>query len=197
MSGLFGGDEYEPEESEAKLALAEQAAVMMQRYGDIFVPLENSYIESSFRQFGDQAYDSAMGRATSRAAGLYEDAAQDLLATNIQAGLDPTSGRFQGDSQALMAAKARGVGEAGANAGINQTDAAYGNIANIVRMGQGLASDATAGAIDVANNAFDATRTEALDDFSRISGLRNMAGTFTGGLAGFGYNAMNQGGGYG
>jgi hypothetical protein len=193
----MGGGDYEPEESEAKLALAERAAIMLQRYGDVFVPLENSYIDSSFRQFGDQAYDSAMGRATTRAAGIYEDAERDLYASNFQAGLDPTSGRFQGDSQALMAAKARGVGEAGANAGINNTDAAYANIANIVRMGQGLASDSTTGAIDVANNAFDASRTQALDQFSNISGLRNIAGTMTGGLAGFGYNAANQGGRYG
>ena len=42
-----GGDAPEPEESAAKLALAETAASNLRRYSEVFVPLENLYIDKS------------------------------------------------------------------------------------------------------------------------------------------------------
>lgn len=185
---MGGGGGYEPEESEAKLALAEQAAVMLQRYGEVFVPLENSYIESSFRQFGDQAYQGAMGRAQTQAMGLYENAIADQQRGAFNRGFDPSSGAFQAESESLRAAQARGAGMAGAMAGINNTDSAYGNLTNIVRMGQGLANEATSGQIDLANNAFAASRDQAQNDFSRVNSLRSLAGTGAGMAAGYGLN---------
>ena len=190
----MGGGDYEPEESEAKLALAEQAAVMMQRYGDVFVPLENSYIESTFRQFGDQAYQGAMGRAQTRAMGLYDDAIADQQRGAFNRGFDPSSGAFQSESASLAAAAARGAGLAGANAGIDNTDSAYGALTGVVRMGQGIANEATAGQIELAGNAFQNSRASAMDDFSRVSSLRSMAGTAAGMGAGYG---LNQYGNYG
>lgn len=189
----MGGGDYEPEESEAKLALAEQATYYAQRYGDVFVPLENSVIESTFRQFGDQAYEGAMGRAQTQAMGLYDQAIADQQRGAFNRGFDPGSGAFQSESESLAAAAARGAGMAGANAGIDQTDMAYGNLTGVVRMGQGLANEATAGQIELAGNAFDASRAAAQDDFSRISSLRNMAGTAAGLGAGYGLNQYGGG----
>jgi hypothetical protein len=59
---MGGGGGYEPEEQESKLALAEQAANALQRYGDVFVPLENMSIQDSFNRFGEQAYTPWVGQ---------------------------------------------------------------------------------------------------------------------------------------
>jgi hypothetical protein len=190
----MGGGDYEPEESEAKLALAEQAAISLQRYGDVFVPLENQFIESSFRRFDDQAYDSAIGQAQTQAMGLYERAIQDQQSAAFGRGFDPTSGAFQGESEALRAAQARGVGLAGANAGIDNTDQAYAGLTGVVRMGQGLATDAMSGQIDLAQNALDRGNAQARQDFQNISSLRSLAGTGAGIASGYGLNNYGGGG---
>ena len=43
-----GGSAKRPDESEAYRALAEQSATYFNRYRDVFVPLENQYIQSVF-----------------------------------------------------------------------------------------------------------------------------------------------------
>ena len=53
----FGGGGDEPRESESKNALAQQAANALSRYGDVFVPLENMYINDTKAMFADGASD--------------------------------------------------------------------------------------------------------------------------------------------
>lgn len=182
MSGGGGG---KPEELESKKALAEQAAISLQRYGQIFVPLENSYIQSTMNQFGDQAYQDRMGQAATQAAGVYETGMADFQnAAMMQRGLDPSMGAYQNESAALRAAQARGVGQAMSDAGISNTDQAYQGLANIVKMGQGLATDTMQGQMELAQNQIDRVSAQAQRDFGASSSLRNLAGTVTGAGAG-------------
>ena len=51
MSG--GGGDTRVREPRAQAALAEQAAINLKRYGDIFVPLENQFIETTLEKFND------------------------------------------------------------------------------------------------------------------------------------------------
>ena len=55
-----GGGGSDPKEQESKLALAQQAANALQRYGDVFVPLENMYIDDTKAMFAEGASDQAM-----------------------------------------------------------------------------------------------------------------------------------------
>ena len=45
----MGGGGEDPKEAESKLALAEQAAISLRRYGEVFVPLENQLIDQTIR----------------------------------------------------------------------------------------------------------------------------------------------------
>lgn len=183
---MGGGGGYEPEEQESKLALAEQAANALQRYGDVFVPLENMSIQDSFNRFGDQAYTDTMGRATTNTAGIYEPKQAELAQAAFQRGLDPTSGAFQADAGALAQAKARGMGLSGASAGLDNTDQAYQGIGNWIRAGQGLATDTMSGNIALAQAGIDRAGAQAEKDFSKSSSLRTVAGTGAGMAAGYG-----------
>ena len=124
MSG--GGGDTRVAEMESKEALAEQAAISLQRYGEIFVPLENQYIETTLNQFSDQNYTNAMGQAATQAAGVYEQGMADFQnAAMMQRGLDPSMGAYREESAALRAAQARGMGQAMSDAAITNTDKGY------------------------------------------------------------------------
>jgi len=192
MSGGGGG---KPEELESKEALAQQAAISLQRYGEIFVPLENQYIQSTLNQFSDQNYDSSIGRAATQAAGAYEEGMSDFQnAAMMQRGLDPSMGAYQGESAALRTAQARGMGQAMSDAGITNTDQAYQGLANIVKMGQGLATDSMSGQMQLAQNQMDRVTAQRDRDFGASSSLRNVAGTVTGMGAGTAYGLKGCGG---
>lgn len=194
MSG--GGGDTRVAEMESKEALAQQAAISLQRYGQIFVPLENQYIQSTLNQFSDQNYNNAMGQAATQAAGVYEQGMADMQnAAIMNRGLDPSMGSFQQESAALRAAQARGMGQAMTDAALTNTDQAYQGLTNIVRMGQGLATDTMSGQMELAQNQRDRIGAQAERDFGASSSLRNVAGTI-GGMgagAGFGLN-RNYGG---
>lgn len=171
-----GGGGNEPKEMESKLALAEQAANALQRYGSTFVPLENAYIQDTLNQFGQPAYDRSMAAATTQTAGIYEGGLRDLNRGAFNRGFDPMSGAFQGESNALRSAQARGMGLAGADAGLGNTDAAYQGLANVIKMGQGLQTEAVSGNIERLQSSVDRAGSQAERDFARSSSIQNIAG---------------------
>lgn len=181
-----GGGDNRVAELESKMALAEQAAISLQRYGETFVPLENAYIQDQFDRFGDQAYGDMMGRATSQTTSIYEDGLADLNRGAFQRGYDPTSGAYQAESGALRAAQARGVGLATAGAGITNTDAAYEGLGNVIAMGQGLQTNTVAGNIDRLQTGLDRAGAQAERDFARSSSIQQIAGTGAGMTASYG-----------
>lgn len=181
-----GGGDTRVEELESKMALAEQAAVNLQRYGETFVPLENAYIQDQFDRFGEGAYNDMMGRAASQTTSIYEDGLTDLNRGAFQRGYDPTSGAYQAESGALRAAQARGVGLATAGAGLANTDAAYEGIGNVIAMGQGLQTNTVAGNIDRLQSGLDRASAQAERDFARSSSIQQIVGTGAGMTANYG-----------
>ena len=99
---MCGGGGDDPKEQESKLALAQQAANALQRYGEVFVPLENMFISDTKAMFEDGASDQAMAAAQNQTSAIYEQGFNDMRGAQFQAGLDPMSGRAQGESNALV-----------------------------------------------------------------------------------------------
>jgi len=182
----FGGGGSDPKEQESKLALAQQAANALQRYGDVFVPLENMYIDDTQAMFADGASDQAMAAAQNQTSAIYEQGFNDMRGAQFQAGLDPLSGRAQGESNALREAQARGMGLAGSDAGLSYTDAAYQGLGNVIAMGQGLQTQAVAGNIDRMQSSLDRAGATAKRDFQNSQSLASIAGTGAGMAAGYG-----------
>jgi hypothetical protein len=178
-----GGGGYEEKEPASKLALAQQAATSLQRYGEIFVPLENAFIQDSLNAFGDDSYDSAMGQASTGISKMYEENTPQLQTQAFQGGLDPTSGAYGGKMDSIYAAQARSMGQGAANAGIRQTDNAYGGLQNVVRAGQGLQTEAMQGNVSRMNDQLKLAQTQAESDYTKRSGTANILGTVAGATA--------------
>ena len=80
------------------------------------------------------------------------------------------------------------------DAGLTNTDQAYQGLANIVKMGQGLATDSMSGQMQLAQNQMDRVTAQRDRDFGASSSLRNVAGTVTGMGAGTAYGLKGYGG---
>jgi hypothetical protein len=175
-----GGGGYEEKEPESKTALARQAANALKRYGKVFVPLENAFIEDSLNSFGDDAYGDAMGQTSTSIAKMYEDKMPAYTKQTFAGGIDPTSGAYAGKTDSIMAAKARSMGEGAANAGIRQTDNAYAGLQNVVKAGQGLQTDTMQGNVSRMNDQLALAGTQAESDFASRSNTAGIAGTVAG-----------------
>ena len=180
-----GGGDTRVREPESQAALAEQAAINLRRYGDIFVPLENQFIETSMAQFDDRNYERAMGNAATRVAGLYESGMADFNQAAFSRGLDPTSGAYRAESSALREAQARGMGQAMADSAMSNTDQGLGGLTAIVRMGQGLSNDAMEGQLSLAQNQSERANRQAQMAFQNNQSIANIAGTGIGMGAGY------------
>ena len=183
---MCGGGGDDPKEQESKLALAQQAANALQRYGEVFVPLENMFISDTKAMFEDGASDQAMAAAQNQTSAIYEQGFNDMRGAQFQAGLDPMSGRAQGESNALREAQARGMGLAGSDAGLGYTDAAYQGLGNVIAMGQGIQTQAVEGNIDRMQSSLDRAGAAAQADFAKSQSLASIAGTGAGMAAGYG-----------
>ena len=172
----MGGGDTRVKEPESQQALAEQAAISLRRYGEIIVPLENQFMETTMETFNDQNYADAMGRASSRVAGIYERGLNDFEQTAMNKGIDPSSGRFMAESSALRAAQARGMGTGMADSGMGNTDQGLAGLTSIVRQGQGL---------ETANNQTGRAINQANMDFQNNNSLASVAGTAVGATAGY------------
>ena len=182
----FGGGGDKPREVESKNALAQQAANALSRYGDVFVPLENMYINDTKAMFADGASDLSMAATQNQTAAIYEQGFGDMRGAQFQMGLDPNSGRALGESNALREAQARGMGLAGSDAGLASTDAAYQNLSNVIQMGQGLQAQAVDGNISRMQGSLDRADSAAQRDFANSQSIASIAGTGAGMAAGYG-----------
>ena len=185
---MCGGGGDKPEDTEVRIALAEQAATYLNQYGKYFYDAENDYITSVQNQFSDNNYNRAVAAGMQQASAQYERAIGDMRSEAFNRGFDPGSGAFQSESESLRSAQARGMGLAGADRGISNTDMGFAGLQNVVKMGQGQQTDAFQGQMDLADAASARITDQAKSDFSRSTSLQNLAGTAVGMGAGYGLN---------
>lgn len=182
---MGGGGDTRVREPESQQALAEQAAINLERYGRLIVPLENQFMETTMETFNDQNYGNVMGQASTQIAGLYEGGINDFRDAAFNKGVDPSSGRFGAESSALRAAQIRGMGTGAADAGLTNTDQGLAALTGIVRQGQGLENDSMQGQIALANSQMGRATSQANLDFQRNNSLASVAGTAAGMTAGY------------
>ncbi|MBT8450151.1 MAG: hypothetical protein KJO69_10700 [Gammaproteobacteria bacterium] len=189
---MCGGGGYTEKEPESKLALAQQAAVSLQRYGETFVPLENAFIQDNLNAFGESAYKGSMGRASNQIAQMYENQMPDYQKEIFTAGIDPTSGAYQGKIDSIQKAKARSMGQGISAAGIDQSTNAYAGLQNVVKAGQGLNTDVLQGNVSRMNDQMSLAQTQASKDFADRSSTQQIAGTIAGAGAGIYANQASK-----
>lgn len=187
----MGGGDTRVREPESQLALAERAAMDLRRYGGTFVELENSLMDSTNRMFDTFAYNDVMGQAATRSDAVYERGLADFNNAAFQRGLDPSSGAYIAESEALREAQARSRGGAMADSGITNTDQGLAGLANIVQMGQGRETEAMQAQASLARDQLSDITSRAQNQFSRNSSISGAYGTGLGMTAG--YALDNQG----
>jgi len=168
-----------PDTAEAK-ALAEVAALRFNRYQEVFVPLENQYMQEVFDVRDQGAYETVGGLAASGYQQEFARANDQLATEMIQQGVDPGSGVFVGQSSALRKAQAKRQGMGVADAKVGNTDRFYSGLQGLIAMGQGQAGEAIGGMQDMARSAGERAMQDAQTSFQSASGMRAGVGTFVG-----------------
>lgn len=186
MSG--GGDPKTPSESEAYKALAYQAGTYFNRYQDVFVPLENSYINSVVDVGSQENYNNSAGAAGSAFTSQYSPALLNQQRQMLAQGVDPSSGKFQSTTQNSFGNFGSSMGLGMADASASNTDRLFGGMTNLVKMGQGIQSEAMQGQIGLASASEDKARNSAQTDFMKSQSNESVAGTAAGIGAGYGLN---------
>lgn len=162
---MGGGGADRPDESEAYKALAEQSATYFNRYKEVFVPLENQYIKSVFDSGSAMAYQEAGDAATSMAQQQFDKNIGEFQSGMLARGIDPSSGKFRGNTGDKYESLGRIRGLASADAQIGNTDRFAGGIMGLVKQGQGLANEAMQGQIGLAQASEDKIRSQFATEF--------------------------------
>ena len=186
MGGGGGGEQ--PDETPAYKALATQSAEYFNRYRDVFVPLENQYIQSVLDVNKTSEYDKAAGSAGSAFTQAFSPKINEAQQNMLSAGVDPSSGAFKANTAGMYGDYGSQMGLGIADAQIGNTDRFLGGLTNVVKMGQGLASESMQGQIGLAQASEDKARSAAETAFSNRLQNQGALGTAAGMGAGLPYN---------
>ncbi len=189
---MGGGGGSDPKERASQKALAERAAIALKRYGEVFVPLENQYIGDVQNMDSPESYARVMGAASNQAQNVYEPEVALRQRDMMARGLNVNSGGYQAGSQALMEAQSRAMGQSAADAGLTQTDQKLMGMQNLVKMGQGISSEAMEGQIGLAQNRSQRLRGQLEADLGDRTAMGQAIGGAAGMAAGYGLNNMQN-----
>lgn len=190
---MGGGGGEVPDETPAYRALAEQTAQYYNRFVNVFQPLEDMYISEVFRADDASQYRKAMDSATSAVQSEFEPRLQQLgQKTLARGGVTPGSGAFSGALENPYTQLGTSLGLVAADAGINNTDRYLGGVSEVIKRGQGQASQAIQGQIGLAKTAEDKARSQAMTAFADNQQKQQMLGTGLGVGAGYGFNYFSN-----
>lgn len=175
-----GGDPKLPPDSEESKALAEVAAKRFNRYQEVFVPLENAYIKDVMDVRNQGTYETVGAMASADYAGQFAGANTQLADEMVQQGVDPSSGVFVGNSNALRKAQAAKQGLGIASAKIDNTSRFYDGLQGIIAMGQGQAGESIGGLQSLATRSTQKAMNDASSAFENASGVRAGVGQMVG-----------------
>lgn len=188
MSGGGGGSNSVKDTPEQR----ELAAVAAEKWNfaqEKLAPLENAYMES----VGDMTSNANMkyiaGRTMQSQQQAISDASEQVGMQLGQAGVDPSSGRFQTSMSDIALGGASAGGETLGRAQFEQENQQIQGLQNIVAIGQGQAGQAQQGLSNIASQSAADARQSAATQFNRRSANLQLLGQVAGAGAA---NYMNQ-----
>ncbi|MDP4546479.1 hypothetical protein [Marinobacter sp. MDS2] len=184
MSG--GGGDNEVKDTPEQKYLAQVAAEKWNLAQDKLAPLENEYMATVDQMDSEQNMSYIRGR-TMQAQTQALGGAQDGYAKGMtQAGIDPSSGRFQGEMAGLAMDVADSGGETLGRAQFEQDNQKILGLQNIVAIGQGQSGQAQAGLSGLAQQSSANAISEATQNFNRRSANLQLIGSVAGAGARYG-----------
>jgi len=190
MSGGGGGDNDIKDTPEQKY-LAQVAAEKWNFAQDNLAPLESEYM-AHVDQMDSEGNMSYIRGRTMQAQTQAQSEAQGQLSKGLsQAGINPNSGRFQGEQAGLAMDVADAGGENLGRAQFEQDSQKVRGLQNVVAIGQGESGQAQAGLSRLSQESAADAIGDAQNAFNRRSANLQLVGT----VAGAGTRYGMQGGG--
>jgi len=188
MSG--GGDDNEVKDTPEQKHLAEVAAEKWNFAQEKLAPLEDRYMEHVDQMDSEGKMSYIRGR-TFQAQGQGLSQAQGQMESGLaQAGINPNSGRFQGEMHGLSQDIAGTGGEMAGRAQFEQDSQQVRGLQNIVAIGQGQSGQAQAGLSRLAQESSSDAIAQSQNAFNRRSANLQLVGQLAG--AGTNYGMENN-----
>lgn len=151
LGGSKGGSE-KAKESPQERALAEVAMSNWERYKTVFRPAEDKWLRDV-----NQSTGAEKAQVAGQAAGMVGDQADAATEATVReaaaSGINPNSGRFQGEIGGIGTERAKATGKATAASDVGVDTRQLGRKMGVVAVGRGQATGAAAGLSELAQTA--------------------------------------------
>lgn len=147
----MGGGDSKIEETEQQKALAEVSMKEWQNYLKNYRPFENAYMDDVERMNTTQQYNQVAGLAAVPVESEFTNAVASTSQAMVGGGINPNSGMFKAELDKLDRRKSEVKADSMSQAQLGQQNRYVGGINNIVRMGQGQATEAIQGFGDMSS----------------------------------------------
>lgn len=184
MSG--GGSDNKVKDTPEQKYLAQVAAEKWNFAQENLAPLENEYMQSVESMDSEANMSYIRGRTMQAQARGLTEAANAYGKGMAQAGINPNSGRFQGEQVGLANEVAASGGETLGRAQFEQDNQKIMGMQNITAIGQGQSGQAQAGLSSLAQQSAADAIDDATNTFNRRSANLQLAGSLLGAGARFG-----------
>lgn len=189
--GGGGGGDNKVKDTPEQRHLAEVAAEKWNFAQQELAPLENAYMES-VGKMTDPGRTSFLRGRTMQSVGRVQPEMMGLASDQMtQAGIDPSSGRYQDELGEITNDVGSGGGETLGRAQFEQQNEQVKGLQNIVAMGQGKSTQSQQGISGLAQQASQDAIGDATNRFNRRSANLQLLGT----VAGAGVRHYGLGGG--
>jgi len=164
-----GGGDNEVKETAYQKELAKVAADEWNRYQEVFVPIENQYIEKVHAMGEEPKYQQVAGDVGLNYQSNFQQARAATDKSMAAAGINPTSGKSATAQNELVQGQLTGENQA-ASQGQHDTTRAYtGNMQNVVAAGRGQQTQAVNSLQDIAASSGAKARNEAYNKANEVS----------------------------
>ncbi len=152
-----------------QIAAAEVAAKEWNRYQEVFVPIENEYMRIT-EKMGDEAnYEKIAGAANTTSNSATSSAVNQTQKQLSASGFNPSSGKASSASNDIISGSNANEVQTTAQGQHNVTERFTGNLQNVIAMGRGQATQATAGLNDIAAASARKANQAAIDEANAAS----------------------------
>jgi hypothetical protein len=187
--GGGGGGDNKVKDTPEQRHLAKVAAEKWNFAQEELAPLENAYMES-VGQMTDPGKTSFIRGRTMQSLGRVQPQLSGQASDQMtQAGIDPSSGRYQQEMSGIADDIGAGGGETLGRAQFEQQNEQVKGLQNIVAMGQSEATQAQQGISGLAQQASQDAIGDATNRFNRRSANLQLLGTVAGAGTRYGLNS--------
>lgn len=164
-----GGGDNEVKETAYQKELAKVAADEWNRYQDVFVPIENEYINKVNAMGEEPKYKQVAGDVGLNYQSNFDKARSATEKNMAAGGVNPTSGKASSAQNELVQSQLTGENQAASQGQHDTTASHLGNMANVVASGRGQQTTAVNSLQDIATASGSKARNEAYNKANEVS----------------------------